>query len=86
MRRFPADKSGMGWIVLMLVAMVVATVSARFMLAAAMETTARIPDGRYNVMAMRVSRWYRIISWGFVTLMMVATLFQISVFVYKEIF
>ncbi len=70
----------------MMVAMTTMIVSSRFLLFAAMETRKPLTRGRYSAMAVRVGRWYRVASWGLVTVLMLSTTIQISIYVFTEIF
>lgn len=70
----------------MVAAMTAMIVSSRFLLFAAMEMRRPLARGRYSAMALRVGRWYRVASWGLVTVLMLSTTVQISIYVFTEIF
>lgn len=64
------------WIILAFITAVLSALSTRFLLAAVMEgRLVRTHD--HSVMALRVSRVYRIFSWGVVTVVMIGTLIQL---------
>ena len=63
-------------LILALAALVITAFSARFFLAAVIEGPVRRTTMDYSVLAQKVSRIYRLISWGLITLVLLGTLVQ----------
>lgn len=64
---------------LALVALVITAFSARFFLAAVIEGPVRRPNMDYSVLAQKVSKTYRVISWGIITLVLLGSLIQLFI-------
>ncbi|MGE0763322.1 MAG: hypothetical protein AB7N80_08590 [Bdellovibrionales bacterium] len=62
---------------LALVALTITAFSARFFLAAVVEGPIRVKNADFSVLAQKVSRWYRLFSWGLITLVLLGTLTQL---------
>lgn len=67
----------MMWAMVTLVSVVAASLSSRMLIAAVLEGRNPLSTGHHSVMALRVSRWYRIFSWGLVSILMFGILFQL---------
>lgn len=76
----------MVWIFLSFVLVALSALSARFLIGAIRTGPVCVPSGEYTFMAQRVSRWYKVMSWGLVTAFLLSTLAQLFLSAVHEIF
>lgn len=79
MGRAAVDEQLMFMTFIALTALVITAFSARFFLAAVIEGPVRRPNMDYSVLAQKVSRVYRMASWGLITLVLLGSLIQLFI-------